>query len=228
MLTPVGRGSDYVKRLESRNLPPIVTVDQRAPGLACDFVGVDNRAAARMLAEYLLRLGHTRIAMITGRAGIWTSEERRAAFVETMKEAGVGFDASLCVPGNYRGDAAYAATIPLMTRPDRPTAIIGANNVTALGALQAVLDLGFRCPGDVSIAGIDDVPWGGLVRPRVTTVAQPVEDIARVAIEWLLGRISAAPDAAPPAPRTMVFEPSFVTGDSCADIRRVAEVAVAT
>ena len=101
---------------------------------------------------------------------MWTAEERLAGFVETMEAAGVPVDPSLCVPGNYRGDAAYEATKPLMTRADRPTAIIGANNVMALGALQAILDLGFRCPADVSLVGIDDVPWSGLVRPRVTTV----------------------------------------------------------
>ncbi len=115
----------------------------------------------------------------------------------------------------------------MLTRPDRPTAIIGANNVIALGALQAILDLGFRCPDDVSVAGIDDVPWSGLVRPRVTTAAQPIEEITGLAMEWLLGRIADRGD--PPPARTRVFQPHLIAGNSCRDVRvRQPEPDVAT
>jgi LacI family transcriptional regulator len=212
LLTPVGEGEDYVRSLESRNLPPLVTLDQRAPGLARDFVGVDNRAAAKMLADVLIRLGHRRIAVITGLAGLWTAEERLAGAVETIRAAGIEIDPSLCVRAAYRSDAAYAATVSLLTRGDRPTAILGGNNVIALGALQAITDLGFQCPADVAIVGIDDVPWSGLVKPRVTTAAQPIEDISRMAIEWLLERMAGSDQA----PREAIFPPHFIAGESVA------------
>jgi LacI family transcriptional regulator len=212
LLTPLGEGQDYVRRLESRNLPPLVTMDQRVPGLARDFVGVDNRAAARMLADVLIRLGHRRIAVITGPAKVWTAEERLAGAIETMRASGIDVDPSLCLRTAYRSDAAYAATVSLLTRDDRPTAILGGNNVIALGALQAITDLGFHCPTDVSVVGIDDVPWSGLVKPRVTTAAQPIEDISRVAIEWLLERMAGSDHA----PREAVFAPRFIAGESVA------------
>lgn len=223
VLMPGGQGEEYVHRLERRDMPPIVTMDQRIAGLARDFVGVDNRAAVRMAAGYLLRLGHRRVAMIKGRHGMWTAEERLAAFHQTMGEAGVTVDPSLCVAGDYHGEAAYAATMPLLTRPDPPTAIVAANNVMALGALQAVFDAGFRCPADISIVGIDDVPWSKLVRPRVVTVAQPVEEISRLAIEWLLERM--AGDNAAIAPRHRIFQPYFISGESVRDIRVPAATA---
>jgi LacI family transcriptional regulator len=212
LLTPIGEGQDYVRRLESNNLPPLVTMDQRVPGLARDFVGVDNRAAARMLADVLIRLGHRRIAVITGRAGLWTAEERLAGAVETIRAAGIEIDPSLCLRTAYRSDAAYAATVSLLTRDNRPTAILGGNNVIALGALQAITDLGFHCPTDVSVVGIDDVPWSGLVKPRVTTAAQPIEEISRMAIEWLLERMAGRE----PAPREAIFAPRFIAGESVA------------
>ena len=157
--------------------------------------------------------------MITGTPGVWTAEERLAAFVETMEAADAPVDPSLCVAGNYRGDLAYEVTKPMMTRADRPTAIFGANNVMALGALQAILDLGFRCPADVSLVGIDDVPWGGLVRPRVTTSAQPIADIADAATACLLERMAAASRDVQLPPRDIVFQPQFLSGDSCAPLR---------
>ena len=216
LITPIGRSPGYVQRLSRHDLPPLVAMDQFVPGLKRDFVGVDNRAAVRLLTELLLRLGHRRIAMISGNAGLWTADERLAGFSETMNAAGIAVDPGLCAHTDYRGDTAYAATVPLLTRRDRPTAIIGANNVIALGALQATIDLGFRCPTDLSIAGIDDVPWAGLVRPRITTVAQPIEEISRVAIEWLIERI-ANPNAGPSRQRT--FQPRFIPGESCRDVR---------
>lgn len=221
LITPVGRSAGYVQRLTRRDLPPLVAMDQRVPGLPRDFVGVDNRAAVRMLTELLIRLGHRRIAMISGGEGLWTADERLAGFAETMTGAGLSVDPTLCARTDYRGESAYAATVPLLTRADRPSAIIGANNVIALGALQATVDLGFRCPADVSIAGIDDVPWAGLVRPRITTVAQPIEEISRVAIEWLVERMT-VPDVAGP-PRERTFQPRFIPGESCRDVRDPAE-----
>ena len=215
VLMSVGQGADYVRQVEALKLPPVVTIDHKVQGLSRDFVGVDNRAAARMLTEYLLRLGHRRIAMIGGTPGFWTAEERLAAFIEAMETAGVPVDPSLCVAGNYRGDIAYDVTKPLMMRADRPTAIIGANNVLALGALQAILDLGFRCPADVSLVGIDDVPWSGLVRPRVVTAAQPTTAIAEAAVACLLERIGSDAEAHQP-PRELIFQPRFLSGDSCA------------
>jgi LacI family transcriptional regulator len=216
ILTPLGQGRDYVHRLESPNLPPLVTMDQRVAGLARDFVGVDNRAAARMLAEVLIRLGHRRIAVITGPAGVWTAEERLTGATDTIRAAGIEIDPSLYLRTAYRSDAAYAATVSLLTRPDRPTAILGGNNVIALGALQAITDLGFHCPTDVSVVGIDDVPWSGLVKPRVTTAAQPIEDISRMAIEWLLERMAGNNHA----PREAIFAPGFIAGESVAQSPR--------
>ena len=163
--------------------------------------------------------------MITGTPGVWTGEERLAAFLETMEAAGAPVDPSLCLTGNYRGDASYEVAKPLMMRADRPTAIVGANNVTALGALQAILDLGFRCPADVSLVGIDDVPWSGLVRPRVVTSRSRSPRLRQSAIDCLLERISGTAGAETP-PRDIVFQPHFLSGDSCADIRAV-ELAVA-
>lgn len=217
LLTAMGRGSDYARRLERHDLPPLVTIDQHVEGLQRDFVGVDNRAAARMLTDYLLRLGHRRIAMISGRAGLWTADERVAGFRETMAAAGFEVEPGLCVQTAYRSDIAEKEAVTMMTGVDPPTAIIGGNNVIALGALQAILDLGFRCPDDVSLAGIDDVPWSGLVRPRVTTAAQPIDEIAGLAMDWLLERIADRGDG--PPPRTQVFMPHLIAGDSCRDVR---------
>ncbi|WP_421726242.1 LacI family DNA-binding transcriptional regulator [Bauldia sp.] len=217
ILNAAGSDDAYLRRLQRSDLPAVVTIDQWHPDLGRDFVGVDNRAAGRMLAEYVIRLGHRRVAVISGRKGMWTADERMKGAVDAMRDAGIAVDPTLYIQTDYRSDASYAAATPLLTRRDRPTAIIGCNNDITFGALRATLDLGFRCPEDISIAGIDEVPWSGLVRPRVTVVVQPVEDMSRQATTWLLERITAN-DTDQPPPRQRVFAPSIVLGDSCAPL----------
>ncbi len=96
--------------------------------------------------------GHSRIGLITGKPHLFTSQQRIEGFLATMRGAGLEVDPSLIVNGNYDDDEAYVATMRLLTRGDRPTAIVVSANLMALAALQAIQDLGFRRPEDVSLA----------------------------------------------------------------------------
>lgn len=217
LINPQGFGSEYRAYLETINVP-LVTFDQFVTGLERDYVGTDNLLAARMLTEYMLRLGHRRICFIGGQPGLWTTERRRQGFVEAMHQAGVPIDEDFMLVANYEGDVAYQQATKMLTGPKRPTAILASNNVMALGALQAMTDLGFRCPQDISLTTIDDVPWMGLVKPRLTFAIQPLHELAAVAINWLLERIE-TPNEAAIAPRSVILPPKLVLGDSCADLR---------
>lgn len=193
---------------------PYVLVDQKVDGIEADFVASDNVLASAILTEHMIRFGHRRIAHIAGRAGLWTAERRLEGFRNTMAASGIEVDESLIVDGDYLGETAYAQAMRLLTRADRPTAIIAANNVMALGALQALQDLGFSCPEDVSLTSIDDVPWGNVIRPRITMVVQPIDEMARVATEFLIDRINARGATIPP--REHILVPKLVVGQSCA------------
>jgi LacI family transcriptional regulator len=216
ILTPHGNSPEYLEKLKSLTIP-IVTFDCKVEGFAADFVSSDNVLASAMLTEHVIRLGHKRIAHIAGRAGLWTADQRKIGFRNTMKAAGLEIDESLVVDGNFVGEHAYECTMRLLTRADPPTAIIAANNVMALGALQAMNDLGVPCPQEVSLASIDDVPWGSVIKPRLTMIIQPIEDIARITMEYLLERIQNrnGPEI---APRECIMIPRLVVGQSCAPI----------
>ncbi len=217
LLTPVGYGPAYGDRLR-RIARPMVVFDQYVPGAERDFVGVDSEQAGRVLTEYLLRLGHRRIAFIGGTPGLWSADMRLKGYTQALAAAGIEADPTLIVAARYRGEEAYQRTGALLAGLVRPTAIIAANNLMALGALQSLLDLGYRCPADISVVGIDDVPWSGLVKPRLTIVAQPIEELAQAATEWLIERTAQNADPAMPA-RRLELPPRFVMGESCADLR---------
>ncbi|HWJ72832.1 MAG TPA: LacI family DNA-binding transcriptional regulator [Kaistia sp.] len=217
LINPQGMGEEYRRYLEQLAIP-MVTFDQYVEGLARDYVGTDNLLAGKMLTEYLLRLGHRRIAFIGGTPGLWTADQRAEGFISAMSRAGAPIEPSFVLNADYDGRNAYEQTVRLMTGAELPTAILAANNEMALGALQAINDLGFRCPQDVSLTTIDDVPWMGLVKPRLTLAVQPLQELAAIAIDWLLERIESRDQTSIP-PRRTILPPKIILGESCADLR---------
>jgi LacI family transcriptional regulator len=216
LVAPSGSGAKYRDSLSRHADPPLITIDRQVEGLERDFVGLDNRVAGRLITEYILRLGHRRIAFVGGRPGVSTSDHRYDGYCQALAAVGLKPDPALCLRGEFRSETAYTVAQPLLTMmADRPTAIVAANNVMALGAMQVVGDLGFRCPQDISVAGIDDFPWSTALRPRLTTVAQPIEEIGRTAVEMLLDHLS--DERTPPTvTRSRIFAPTLITRDSCA------------
>lgn len=212
-LAPASFGPDYARYIESLKVP-LVCFDQKVAGIARDFVGSDNFLAGAMLTEHLLQLGHRRIAFIAGPSHMHTATERYRGFAETMQSAGVDILPNLVVDGQFTRSGGYEAAMRLLIQPERPTAIIGANNAVALAALQAMQELGFRCPEDISLTMIDDVQWSNVITPRITMVVQETQKLGGLIARRLLHRIT-APDAAAEPPENIVLSPRFVPGTSC-------------
>lgn len=214
ILSPHGNDQAFIDHINRLSMP-VVFLDHKVEGVGCDFVGSDNVLAAAMLTEHLIRFGHRRIALIAGQRGLYSADRRTEGFIKTMEAAGVPVDPSLVVDAQYDGDRAYAETMRLLTRAERPTALLAANNVMALGALQAIMDLGFDCPADISLTCIDDVPWSNVIRPHLTMVVQPVEELARIACKQLFERIANRGNDPVPA-RDHILNPRLIVGQSCA------------
>ncbi|MBL8593579.1 MAG: LacI family DNA-binding transcriptional regulator [Devosia sp.] len=212
-LAPSSFGADYVKFVESIKVP-MVCFDQKVAGIERDFVGSDNYLAGAMLTEHLLQLGHRRIAFIAGPQHMHTASERYRGFMETMASAGVEVNPNYVVDGQFTRSAGYEAAMRLLIQPERPTAILGANNAVALAALQAMQELGFNCPGDISLCMIDDVQWSNVITPRITMVVQDTLKLGGIIARRLLQRITSSDAAAEPA-QDFVLSPKFVPGNSC-------------
>lgn len=215
ILAATGSGSDYARRLVSLGAR-IVMFDQKIDGLSGDHVGLDNRAATKMLTSHLLDLGHTRIGHVTGRRGLWTAEERICGIRDALAERGHTLDPTLVADADYRETASHAAAIRILDRADRPTAIVAANNLATVGALTAIRDLGLRCPADVSLVSVDGLPWPDLTDPPITAAVQPIAEIAKLATTWLFDRLDGSKP--PPPSRERQFEATFYCGRSTAPL----------
>lgn len=177
-LEPLGKLGIPVVRIE---------VSRKAGGaLPIDDLYIDNTAAARTLANHLIALGHRRIAMVTAPGG--PQRFRLEGYLSAM--ASVGAEPLVVEAANFTLEAGRESLRPFLVRPHRPTAIIAANDLMAIGAMQAIAEAGLSVPDDISVAGFDDILASALVTPPLTTVAQFQDRLGARAAEVLVERLS--------------------------------------
>jgi len=173
----------------SRQKLPYVLIDHQGIGEVDAAVGATNRQGAYEATRYLLQLGHIRIGFITGTIEMGCAKERLAGYRQALKEGGVEEHPELIREGDFHQPRGYTAAKELLFLPRPPTAIFAANDVSAFGVMEAVRDCGLRIPEDISILGFDDIPQSGSVRPPLTTVRQPLEQMGRIATQALLEKL---------------------------------------
>ena len=150
---------------------------------------VDDVAAAREIARHVLALGHTDIGIIKGDPTHHSSEARLIGYSQAMQEHGVAVRLDRIEQGYYTFDSGLHAARRLLAGPSRPTAILSQNDDMAVGALLAARELGMAVAADLTIAGFDDSEFSRMVWPRLTTVRQPVFDMARSAADMLIAQL---------------------------------------
>jgi DNA-binding LacI/PurR family transcriptional regulator len=150
------------------------------------YVGATNWSGGRAAARHLIGLGHRRIAMITGPRHVLCCAARLDGYRSALQAAGLCVDPDLVVEAEFDRESGCAAARTLLSRPEHPTAIFAANDLQALGVYQAARGQGLRIPDDLSVVGFDDLPVAGWVDPPLTTVHQPLAEMAVAATELAL------------------------------------------
>ena len=154
-----------------------------------DQVGPENTEPTAQLVDHLASLGHRRIALISGRSGLSTTEERVAGYREGLRRNGIRFERSLLSEGRSETASALSATAAVLAARRPPTALITANNGMTIGAMQALRESGLRVPDDIALVAFDDFPWADLFAPRLTAIAQPCAEIGAESARLLFRRI---------------------------------------
>lgn len=165
---------------------PAVMVNRAVSGLGIPQVVADNEAASRRIARHLLDLGHRRFAEIAGPAGLSTSTSRHSGLVHELELAGVALDKDLSVtPGAFSVEGGMAATRQLLEAGKKFTAVVAANDLLALGAMEVLVAEGLRIPEDVSVVGFNDVPFADWFAIPLTTMRVPGHEMGRRAAQIL-------------------------------------------
>jgi LacI family transcriptional regulator len=170
----------------ARHRLPMVMINRVARAHSC-AVSCNNYRGGIMVGDLLVEAQHSRIAYISGRQDTSTSEDREAGLRHALQKSGrepFGF-----VRGHYTYDGGYAAARELLSGRERPDAIFAANDIMAIGAIDAARDMHLSVPNDVSVVGFDDIQAARWHSYRLTTVAQPVDVMITRALELLVERI---------------------------------------
>lgn len=213
ILAPSETGDSETLNYIEANKIPCVLVD-RLTSSKFDRVGVQNKYAMGMVVGHLADHGHQRIGFISGQPGFATAIERTDGFRAALVERGLAFDETL-IRGGDSIDGAAAAAIELLSRPDRPSALAVGNNMSMIGVMRAIRTIGMRVPEDVALVGFDDFEWADCFEPRLTVIAQPVEEIGRKAAELLVRRIAADQNEEALKPQIVRLKPTLVIRQSC-------------
>jgi LacI family transcriptional regulator len=149
-------------------------------------VDIDDYDAARQMTMKLIELGHKAIGYVTGRTGTATTRRRLEGFLSAMKDANLPVPDNFILEGNFEYRRALEAGEALLNQPHRPTAIFASNDEMAAGLIGAAHKAGLTVPEDLSIAGFDDSMVATVVWPQLTTVRQPIKNMAASAVEILI------------------------------------------
>ena len=203
ILTPPLCDNPQVLKVLADSGTPTVLISPGEHDPALLTVRMDDVQAAAEVTELLIELGHERIAFIRGATDQAASELRYQGFKRAMKAHGLVVDESLVYQGDFTFPSGVSGANHLLAQRNRPTAVFASNDDMALGVLSAAQRLGLQVPAELSITGFDDSPAATLVWPPLTTVRQPIEDMARMAVDMLLAPASADGDAATPSERVL-------------------------
>lgn len=201
------------QRLHERKFPAVMMFGSHDDA-AIWYVDCDNRLGGRLAMEHLLGLGHTRIAHLTTHSDERYVQDRRAAYQEAMRHAGLAVRPEWIIDVGWEGspENAFEPLRALLTAPERPTALFAWYDGVAIKVLHKAQEWGLRVPEDLSIIGFDSTAQCLLTTPPLTSVRQPIRDIADCAATLLIQRIRG--DAVE-NPRRL-FTPTLDERGSCA------------
>ncbi len=204
--TPPCDADDFVADLLTTYKVPLVQINPFNRAEAVPFVAGDDYQGAYALTEYLISLGHRRIAFLMGPRNMRSTFDRSYGYRAALDRHQIPFEEQLISNSEFTFDGGYTATRLLLGQELRPTAIFAGNDEAAYGALFAAQEQGVRVPGQLSVCGYDDLAFSKNIWPGLTTVHQPVEEIVEIATRLLIAILKGEQ----PARRQVVVPPQLV------------------
>lgn len=194
LITPTGTSSEQLDALRRNGIPHVYVDRVAADDEDSCSVSVDDVVGGQLAVRHLVERGHERIAHVTGPMSLAQCRDRLAGARDAIDEAGLPEEALAVVETTTLDVAAGRdAGSRLLGLPERPTAVFCANDLLALGVLQAMFAAGVRVPEDVAIVGYDDIEFAAAAAVPLTSVRQPARQLGRKAAELLLAETSGEP-----------------------------------
>lgn len=180
---------NFIDFLKNEGIP-FVFIDYPTKDEEIYSVVVDNEAGAFEAAEYLISLGHQKIAFLEGHEAAWDSRARFIGFLKALTVNSIEFNPLLVEKGDFTREGGYKATKKLLEKGEEFTAIFASNDQMAIGAVRAIKEQGLKIPDNISIIGFDNIEASSIIDPPLTTVMQPIYEMGKKATEILIRLIN--------------------------------------
>jgi LacI family transcriptional regulator len=177
------------------------------------YVDIDNRISAAQAVEHLIRLGHHKVATITGPQTMVAGIDRFQGYLDALAHNKLKVDPHLVAEGDFSETGGYLAMQKLIAY--QPTAVFVASDMMAIGAMQAIKEAGLSIPDQIALVGYDDIPNAARVNPPLTTMRQPTTRCGAMAAEILIDMI----EKPSPAPQRRILTTELVIRRTCGAIR---------
>lgn len=189
IIMPLYSKAEELNKIVDKNIP-IVLLDRAIKEVNCDAVLVDNLNASYNAVEQLIIRGHRRIGIICGPENIFTAQERLKGYIRVHEDYNMELDHNLVKFGNYKVESGYNLLIELVNMENPPTAIFVTNYEMTLGAIMAINELNIKIPDELSLIGFDNLHVAKIVKPSLSIVVQPMQQIGETVANVLLKRLS--------------------------------------
>lgn len=199
---------EYLLELNQSKLP-VALVNRQVEGLPEACTSLDNEKGGYLATRHLLELGHKDIAYISGPTDKCDASLRLEGHKRALSEAGLPINPQLIFNGDYSEEDGKIGLLELMARDVPFTALVCANDWMASGAISCARDLGMSLPHDLSVVGFDDVVFAHHVFPRLTTVSNPIAEMAEMSAKYILNKVYGQANNV-----QLYFEPSLVVRES--------------
>jgi LacI family transcriptional regulator len=210
LITSVMNPEYALEQIQAMNIPTVF-LSQRFERFDVDYVISDSFEGAYLATDHLIKLGHTRIAHITGLDLQLSARERLRGYQTALQDAKIAVDNHLLRSGNNSMESGYYLMKDLLQSDASFSAVFTYNDVLALGAFRAIKEAGLRVPADMSVVGFDDILLAEFFDIPLTTVHQPIEEIARKSAELLFDKIKSNGES---TPQQIVLKPRLTVRSS--------------
>lgn len=211
IVATVGGCPGVLSKYSSTNLPVVYIDNEPLGAKEYDLVSIDNFSAASRLTRAILERGYTKIGMITGPRGQSSAEMRYTGFCQALTENGIGVRDEWVSQGEFSLEAGFESMKKILSLPERPEAMLFANNKLAFGAVKAIKEAGLSIPGDMAVASFDAYDPTGLFSPQIASLNQPAEEIGKRACMMIVEKLN---DINIQNGRHVFLEPFYADGNS--------------
>jgi DNA-binding LacI/PurR family transcriptional regulator len=207
------RDRDLISQLNSLDVPYVVVNPNRKGGHQyASFVGIDDQTSAKLAVDYLIKLGHKSIGYITIDTGLNHGADRLRGYRQSLTEGGIPFREEWVFRGALLPfQDGFSGALHLLSNYKMITAIVTGTDDVAMGAISAIYQLGLKIPDDISVIGFDDIYFASRIAPPLTTIHQPIDEIASTAVKQLIKMI----DDPTTKPVDIVLPTKLVVRETC-------------